>query len=103
MAARALGEALTKTKITEPGDVKVIANINAEYYTSTEQIREGLTKQLVQPIYWQKCVERLLADGVDTFYEIGPGKVLTGLMRRINRKANIVNISTATTMRELGV
>jgi [acyl-carrier-protein] S-malonyltransferase len=98
-AAKALAEALAKTKTTEPADAKVIANINADYYTSAAQIRDGLTKQLVQPIYWQKCVERLLADGCDTFYEIGPGKVLTGLMRRINRKANIVNFSTADSLR----
>jgi [acyl-carrier-protein] S-malonyltransferase len=100
-AAKELADALAKTKIAEPGDVKVIANINADYYTSAAQISEGLTKQLVQPIYWQKCVERLLADGVDTFYEIGPGKVLTGLMRRINRKANITNVSTTAAIKEL--
>jgi [acyl-carrier-protein] S-malonyltransferase len=101
LAAKELADALAKTKIAEPGDVKVIANINADYYTSAAQISEGLTKQLVQPIYWQKCVERLLADGVDTFYEIGPGKVLTGLMRRINRKANITNVSTTAAIKEL--
>jgi [acyl-carrier-protein] S-malonyltransferase len=100
-AVKALGEALAKTKIAEPTNTKVIANITAEYYTSAAQIREGLTKQLAQPIYWQKCVERLMADGVDTFYEIGPGKVLTGLMRRINRKANIININTASAIKEL--
>lgn len=94
-AAKELSDALAKTKINEPANVKTIANINAEYYASSAQIREGLTKQLVQPIYWQKCVERLMADGVDTFYEIGPGKVLTGLMRRINRRANIININGA--------
>jgi [acyl-carrier-protein] S-malonyltransferase len=101
LAAKSLGEALAKTRITEPKDVKVIANINAEYYTSAAQIREGLTKQLLQPIYWQKCIERLLADGVNTFYEIGPGKVLTGLMKRINRKANIINLGTADSLRAL--
>ncbi|MGA2092666.1 MAG: ACP S-malonyltransferase [Sedimentisphaerales bacterium] len=101
LAAKALSEALAKTKISEPADVKIIANISAEYYASAAQIREGLTKQLVQPIYWQKCVERLLADGVEKFYEIGPGKVLTGLMRRINRKTNIENISTAAAISEM--
>lgn len=92
-AAKGLAIALDDTQIAEPGSVKTIANINAEYYKSASQIREGLTRQLTQAILWQKCVERLMADGVDTFYEIGPGKVLTGLMRRINRKANIINIS----------
>jgi [acyl-carrier-protein] S-malonyltransferase len=100
-AAEALSDALARTKISEPADIKVIANINAEYYSSSPQIREGLAKQLVQPIYWQKCVERLLAEGVEKFYEIGPGKVLTGLMKRINRKASIENISTAAAISEM--
>ena len=100
-AAKALGEAITRTKINEPANVKTIGNINAGYYASAGQIREGLTKQLVQPIYWQKCVERLMGDGVDTFYEIGPGKVLTGLMRRINRRANIINVSGAEGLKAL--
>ena len=100
-AAEGLGIALEDTRIAEPRDVKVISNINAEYYASASQIRDGLKRQLTQAILWQKCVERLLADGVDTFYEIGPGKVLTGLMRRINRKANIINISSASAIAEL--
>jgi [acyl-carrier-protein] S-malonyltransferase len=102
-AAEGLGIALEDTRIAEPRNTKVITNINAEYYASASQIRDGLKKQLTQPILWQKCVERLLADGADTFYEIGPGKVLTGLMKRINRKANIVNISSAVAVKELGV
>ncbi|MBN2019798.1 MAG: ACP S-malonyltransferase [Sedimentisphaerales bacterium] len=102
-AGEALGEQLAKTKIAEPATVKTIANINAEYYASAAQIRDGLRKQLAQPIYWQKCVERLLADGIETFYEIGPGKVLTGLMRRVNRKANIINISSADEVKSLGI
>jgi [acyl-carrier-protein] S-malonyltransferase len=102
-AAEGLGIALEDTRIAEPRNVKVISNINAEYYAGASQIRNGLKRQLTQAILWQKCVERLLADGVDTFYEIGPGKVLTGLMRRINRKANIVNISSAGAVGELAV
>ncbi len=102
-AAKGLSIALEDTQIAEPGSVKTIANINAEYYKSASQIRDGLTKQLTQAILWQKCVERLFADGVETFYEIGPGKVLTGLMRRINRKANIINLSSAATIRESGI
>jgi [acyl-carrier-protein] S-malonyltransferase len=100
-AAKGLAIALDDTQIAEPGNVKTIANINAEYYKSASQIREGLTKQLTQAILWQKCVERLMADGVDTFYEIGPGKVLTGLMRRINRKANIINVSSEDSLKAM--
>lgn len=92
-AAEALKEALSNCKISEPSEIKIIANINAEYYKTAKEIAEGLTKQLISPIYWQKCMERLLADGVQKFYEIGPGRVLTGLMRRINRKAKVTSIS----------
>jgi [acyl-carrier-protein] S-malonyltransferase len=48
-------------------------------------------------------MERLLADGVETFYEVGPGRVLTGLMRRINRRANIINVNTVQAIKELSV
>lgn len=92
-AAETLSEALAQCKISEPGEVKTIANINAQYYPDAEKIADGLTKQLTCPILWQKCMERLLADGVEKFYEIGPGRVLTGLMRRISRKTEVINVS----------
>ena len=92
-AAETLSEALAQCKISEPGEVKTIANINAQYYSSAEKIADGLTRQLTCPILWQKCMEQLLADGVERFYEIGPGRVLTGLMRRISRKTEVINVS----------
>jgi len=100
-AAESLGQALTDVQILEPDGVKTIANVNAEYYDSTRAIADGLTLQLTSPILWQKCMERLLADGVENFYEIGPGRVLTGLMRRIKRKAKITNLSTAEALKKL--
>lgn len=93
-AADTLKEALSKCMIREPSKIKIIANIDAEYYQSAKNIAEGLTKQLTSPIYWQRCMERLLADGVEQFYEIGPGRVLTGLMKRISRKTQVINISS---------
>jgi [acyl-carrier-protein] S-malonyltransferase len=101
IAANNLKKALGKCKISEPMNIKTIANIDAEYYKSAEKIAEGLIKQLTYPIYWQKCMEKLIADGVEDFYEIGPGRVLTGLMRRIDRKANIMNISNLQAIEEL--
>jgi len=100
-AAEVLKEALSNCEISEPSEIKTIANINAEYYESSQKIAEGLIKQLTCPILWQKCMERLLADGVEMFYEIGPGRVLTGLMRRINRKIKVVNVSTLDAINEL--
>ncbi len=102
-AAEDLSRSLQNAKISDPSDksqIKTIANIDAEYYTSAEKIRQGLTKQLTSPILWQKCMERLLADGIEKFYEVGPGRVLTGLMKRINRKTKVVNISGMDTIND---
>jgi [acyl-carrier-protein] S-malonyltransferase len=100
-AADRLQQALAVCPIQSPTAPKVIANINAEYYTDAKGIREGLVRQLVQPILWQKCMERLLADGVEAFYEIGPGRVLTGLMKRISRRTKVVNVSTWESLQQL--
>jgi len=100
-AANGLSEALTEAKLSNPGNVKIIANVNADYYDSAEQIVQGLKKQLVSPILWQKCMEKLIADGIENFYEIGPGRVLTGLMKRINRKQKVINLSNAATLQKL--
>jgi len=100
-AAETLREALSNCEISEPSEIKTIANIDAEYYLTSEKIADGLINQLTCPILWQKCMERLIGDGVEKFYEIGPGRVLTGLMRRINRKIKVVNISTLQAIEEL--
>jgi len=101
-AAKALRDALAQSEIKAPTDVRTIANVNAEYYTEAEQIRSGLVRQLVEPILWQACMEKLLDEGVETYYEIGPGRVLTGLMKRINRKAKVINVSDVGGSRQLG-
>jgi [acyl-carrier-protein] S-malonyltransferase len=100
-AAETLKAALSGTKICSPDGVKVVANISSEYYNSPESIRQGLVKQLIEPILWEKCMDRLIADGVETFYEIGPGRVLTGLLRKVNRRANIINIGSEQSLAEL--
>jgi len=100
-AADSLSIALEKCRINDPAEIKIVANVNAEYYNSSEQIRQGLIKQLTSPILWQKCMEKLIADGIEKFYEIGPGRVLTGLMKRIDRKIKVVNVSTLQNLQEL--
>ncbi len=100
-AAEALRKALRRCRFNEPGGVKVIANVNADYYRSAEQVRESLALQLTSPIFWRRSMERLIAEGFRRFYEIGPGRVLTGLMKRIDRKTPVVNISTAEALQRL--
>jgi len=100
-AAEALRKVLEQSRIVVPRDVTVIANVDALYYDDVEMIRNGLVRQLVEPIFWQDCMEKLLAEGVETFYEIGPGRVLTGLMKRIKRKTTIVNVSNLAAIEQL--
>ncbi len=100
-AADALREALSQCRIAEPSSVKTLANISADYYDSAAGVADGLARQLTSPILWQKCMERLLSEGVERFYEIGPGRVLTGLMRRIHRKTRVVNVSSIESVQKL--
>jgi len=100
-AAESLARMLGQSNIVAPRGVKVIANVNVLYYDDAEMIRSGLVRQLVEPIFWQDCMVKLLAEGVDTFYEIGPGRVLTGLMKRIRRKTTIVNVSSLAAIEQL--
>jgi len=90
-AAKGLAPILAETKLQRPC-MKVIANVDAEYHGDANATRSSLTRQVTQPVQWQKCVERMIAEGVERFVEIGPGRVLTGLMRKINRAIPCVNI-----------
>jgi [acyl-carrier-protein] S-malonyltransferase len=100
-AADKLAEALKDCDIAESSQVPVIANVNAEYYTDAASVRDGLCRQLTQSVLYQKCVERLIADGCENFYEIGPGRVLTGLMKKIDRKKKVINLSNAAALEEI--
>jgi [acyl-carrier-protein] S-malonyltransferase len=100
-AAEALAQALRQTRIFLPTSVKTIANITADYYGTAEGIVAGLTRQLTGAILWQKSMERLLAEGIEEFYEIGPGRVLTGLMKRISRKTKVTNVSDLGSLKAL--
>jgi [acyl-carrier-protein] S-malonyltransferase len=83
-AAEALGEQLENLKIEMPA-VPVIHNQNAAPASSPDEIRERLKLQLYQPVRWVACVEAIRASGIDGIIECGPGKVLTGLVRRIDK------------------
>jgi [acyl-carrier-protein] S-malonyltransferase len=92
-AADGLRPALEACEIRSP-EVRVIANVNAEYHGDPASIRELLVRQVTSPVRWQACVERLIADGCGAFFEVGPNRHLTGMMRKINRKMKTTNIST---------
>ncbi|MDE7057247.1 MAG: ACP S-malonyltransferase [Lachnospiraceae bacterium] len=69
-----------------------VTNVTADYVRETEGIKELLCKQVSSSVCWQQSVERMIADGVDTFVEMGPGKTLSGFMRKISRDVKMYNI-----------
>ena len=86
-----LAEVLAQTPIKSPR-VPVYSNVDAESHSEPDDIRKTLVAQVLQGVRWEESIRRMLADGYDTFYEIGPGRVLTGLLKRIDRKAPCTNI-----------
>lgn len=90
-AGEKLGQVLETVEIHQP-EIPYVANVNASYVTDKEAVKELLTKQVSSSVRWQQSVEAMLADGVDTFIEIGPGKTLSGFMKKINRDAKVFNI-----------
>lgn len=90
-AGEKLGEALKDVTI-HPIAIPYITNVTADYVTNTEDVKGLLEKQVSSSVRWQQTIERMIADGVDTFIEIGPGKTLTGFMRKINRDVKVFNV-----------
>lgn len=71
--------------------IPVITNVTADYIRSKEDIRPLLIKQVSHSVLWEDTVRRMIADGVDTFVEIGPGKALSGFVKKISRDVRIFN------------
>jgi [acyl-carrier-protein] S-malonyltransferase len=83
-AARELAERLVETEVRRPG-LPVIHNVDAEVHSEPNEIRTALTRQLHRPVQWTDCVDALRSFGATQVVEAGPGKVLSGLVRRIDR------------------
>lgn len=92
-AADALHEELAAIEFRPP-QVRVVANYDADYHDDADGIRNSLYHQVFGPVRWQACVERMIADGCTRMFEFGPGRVLTGLMRKIDRSVKAVNVSS---------
>jgi len=95
-----LARELARTEITSL-KVPVISNVSAKPVRSAVEYKELLIKQLTSPVLWVDSVQEMLNSGIDTFVEVGPGKVLAGLIKKINRQVNIYNVSNLKSLREL--
>ena len=86
-----LAQVLSQSPIGPPR-IPVYSNVNAVSHSDPDDIRRTLVAQVLQGVRWEDSMRRMLADGFDTFYEIGPGRVLTGLLRRIDRKVSCTSV-----------
>ena len=84
-AGEKLGEELANVEIRQM-QIPYLANVTADYVSDVSQVKELLTKQVSASVKWQQTIEKMLADGVDTFIEIGPGKTLSGFMKKITKE-----------------
>ncbi len=91
-ADQQLAEVLAQVPI-HPPRIPVWSNVDAQPHTAPEEIRGLLIRQVLQPVLWEQTMRNLLAAGHDRFYEIGPGRVLAGLLRRVQRQVECHSIS----------
>ena len=93
-AAVMFAEALTTIQMRDP-DVPVVANITGQILTTAEEIQRELREHLLRPVEWTRSVAEMMEQGVDTFLEIGPGQVLSRLIKRISRDVRAHSLSDA--------
>jgi len=99
-AVDGMSEVLAPLSFQQP-QVPIIANTTAQPMTTTEEVKAELLRQLCNGIQWQRSIEYMINNGVSTFIEIGPGKVLSGLIKRINRNVEPLNIGDVPTIKTL--
>ncbi len=92
-AGEALWKELEKTAFSKL-QIPYVTNVHAETVHDISQTKELLKKQVSSPVKWMQSMDHMIAEGTDTFVEIGPGKTLTGFMKKINREVKVYNIST---------
>jgi [acyl-carrier-protein] S-malonyltransferase len=98
-AREVLSRQLERVATQQPA-FPVMSNVTAQVHSLPDQeVKRLLTDQMVRPVLWEECVREMLRLGAETFVEVGPGKVLTGLLKRIDRNARAINISDSGSVR----
>jgi [acyl-carrier-protein] S-malonyltransferase len=91
---------LDATSFADP-QMPLVNNVGAQVVTAASEVREGLKQQVTAPVRWDESVRRLRAEGVELFVEVGPGKVLSGLVRQIDRTAECLRIEDSVTLNDV--
>ena len=101
-AGEKLAKELENTEI-QPLKIPYAANVTAEYVRETDGIRDLLARQISSSVRWQQCVECMIADGVETFVEIGPGKTISSFIKKIDRTRETINIDKVEDLTKLEI
>ncbi len=101
-AAEGLGEYLENAVLSEP-DIPLYSNVTAKPYGSGDDYKSLIKAQVINPVQWQKTVENMIADGVDTFIEVGVGKTLANLIKKINGDVKVFNVENKETLDALSL
>ena len=91
VAGEKLAQVLADVEIYTPR-IPYVANVNAQFVTTAEPVKDLLTRQVSSSVRWQQSVEAMINDGVDTFIEIGPGRTLAGFMKKISKEVKTMNV-----------
>ena len=83
--------------------IKIVSNVTAEEYKNIDQIKQLLIKQIESPVRWRESIQYMIDQGTNTFVEIGPGKVLSGLIKRINKEVKVLNIDALEDIQEINL
>lgn len=97
-AAGVFSEELSKYDLKDSG-VPVVQNVDARPHDSAAELRDNLSRQMRSSVRWVDTIEFMMSEGVETFIEIGPGRALAGMMRKINRRAKVFNIYDSQTLK----
>ena len=100
-AGEKLGKVLEGISFKEL-EIPYVTNVTAQYVTDIEDTKPLLEKQVYSSVRWQQSVEQMIADGVDTFVEIGPGKTLAGFIRKINKEVKVFHVSEWEDVEKIG-
>ena len=95
-----LAGVLQTVSINKP-EIPYISNVTADYVKDEALVKDLLSRQVASSVRWQQSIEKMIEDGIDTFVEIGPGKTLSGFMRKINRNVTVMNIEKVEDLEKL--
>ena len=96
-AGQRLAQELEKVNISDLR-MPIVNNADAKFLHTASELRPSLVRQISSPLYWEDSIKNMASDGFDTFIEIGPGKVLSGLVRRIAKDAKVLNVEDQKSM-----